>query len=239
VQHDRASQTSKRVAALTSRGQPDLSDKGGTDADTLMSEGLHHRTREDPAILAAAAYVAAERRSLEADRVLDECTAAASKRYPEIPLSIIKRLSNGKVCAMTLFEAARSSSDEDDFERRKKLIENYDAAIAEILSQAHVPELEIASEKAIAESHRLMKVLRDTRATTTAGMLAKLRIAIDICVEGMAEEVDPDSTYVAPAMFSSVIADLKRMVGDRKILIGAEFESVPGSSAPAGRSGGT
>jgi hypothetical protein len=40
-------------------------------------------------------------------------------------------------------------------------------------------------------------------------------------------------------MFSSVVADLKRMVGDGKILIGAEFESVPVSSAHAGRSEGT
>lgn len=59
-----------------------------------------------------------------------------------------------------------------------------------------------------------MKALRDTRPASAAGMLAKRRIAISMNEEGMAEHVDSDSQLVAPAMFSSVVADLKRMVGE-------------------------
>jgi hypothetical protein len=195
------------------------------------------QSTKDPVIEAVSAYVAAERCSYEADQALSECEVAAKKAYPEIPPMI--RNPGRPRDPMTLFEAARASIGPDDFEHRKSLIEKYKANIEEVRSRAGVPKFDAIAEEALAEARRLMRVLRDTRATTAAGMLAKLRIAIDVGEEGFVEEVNLDCTYIAPSMFSSVVADLKRMVGDGKILIGVESESVSGSSAHAGRSEGT
>jgi hypothetical protein len=114
---------------------------------------------------------------------------------------------------LSLYDAAKASSGVIDFERRAKLITEYEAKTRKIDHQFGIPTLKKKRDEAYSDERCLMKVLRDTRATTAAGMLTKLQIAIGMNEEGMAEVVAPDSLLVAPAMFSSVVADLKRLTG--------------------------
>jgi hypothetical protein len=170
----------------------------------------------DPALTAAQIYMEAHHRWIDAERAADALHDKAAEQFPDIPAGIRLRKRNAEpgdprpYYLMGHEEVRRFSVSSADEKRRLALMAEHEAQREQVLARFGHPQAEDAAKAASDETDRLLVVLRNTPATTAAGMLAKIRIAahFDDFMEGAD---DPESRLVAPVLLASVVADLERL----------------------------
>jgi hypothetical protein len=165
----------------------------------------------DPAVAVAKAFREVQGIFEEAYKVEAECFGRAAKHFPPMPPGIGMgwHLFNDDVIRSRhpMFLTAKDLA--KTLERRNEYAKVRD----EILARFDHPAMKAAAEAPCEEVFRLRNILKETKATSPAGVLAKLLIFAEISGD-LEKAEDPACAEVAPPMLKSAIEDLKTMAGD-------------------------